>query len=76
MATTSDIFRARRRGCQPRENSYIGPQSGFLVTTAHDLQSRRYCGGAGCRYGPYPRPKQAAAGRLATAPSRELNPPH
>lgn len=75
MATTADILRAHQRACRRRENSYIDPQTGFFVMTAHYLQARGYCCGAGCRHCPYAPEVQEAAGRPTDAPSWEHNPP-
>ncbi|HCH64027.1 MAG: hypothetical protein CL927_02690 [Deltaproteobacteria bacterium] len=76
MATTADIIRTHSRACRRRKNSYIDPQTGFFVMTAYYLRSRGYCCGAGCRHCPFPRDVQTAAGRPASAPSWELDPPN
>lgn len=51
------------------DNSYIDPQDGMLVMTAHYLGKRGFCCGAGCRHCPYPPADQVAAGRPLGAES-------
>jgi hypothetical protein len=51
------------------DNSYIDPTTGMLVMTAHYLEGRGFCCGAGCRHCPYPPADQVAAGRPPDAES-------
>ena len=41
------------------DNSYIDPSTGMLVMTAHYLQKRGFCCGAGCRHCPYTPPSRS-----------------
>ncbi len=43
--------------------SYLDPETGYVVLTADTLLARGACCGSGCRHCPYPADEQRRAGR-------------
>jgi hypothetical protein len=43
--------------------SYLDPETGYVVLTADTLGARGECCGSGCRHCPYPAEEQRRAGR-------------
>lgn len=65
MTLPPHVERIHVAACKRGDNGYVDPQTGLMVLTAHYLEKRGYCCGAGCRHCPYPPDEQARAGRPA-----------
>ena len=63
MKISEKIERLHKATCARKENGYFDPQTGFYVLSAHYLNERGHCCGAGCRHCPYPADEQRRAGR-------------
>jgi Family of unknown function (DUF5522) len=55
-----------QRAVELGEDTYLDPETGYVVLTAPALLARGYCCGNGCRHCPYPAEEQLRAGRPST----------
>jgi hypothetical protein len=69
MVSRERILKIHDAASARGDNSYIDPETGLLVMTAHYLEERKFCCGTGCRHCPYEPEVQTQAGRPGDAPS-------
>ena len=42
-----------QQACESQQDTYVDPQTGYQVFSAHGLKKRGACCGSGCRHCPY-----------------------